>query len=238
MSAHLEPRAYQAALVDLNMARSPDPDPYPFWHQAQITGGQNYAQWDDRQASEYLEQARVEQDVAERKRLYDNFQVRFANELPSLPLFFPVYNYAIDDKVQGVTVGPLYDASDRLANAARWFLEEVQAGEATPGANQQGMRAGFSTYTKSPHDHRYIAARSDPTKSYDYACQDIRTMVTPASCLFGGGRRWRSLSEKFQLTKSGFKSSQQRNHSSFNSGADASPQQLELFLDINYRQVA
>jgi peptide/nickel transport system substrate-binding protein len=138
MSAYLEPRAYQAALVDLNTARSPDPDPYPFWHQAQITGGQNYAKWDDRQASEYLEQARVEQDVAERKHLYDNFQVRFANELPSLPLFFPVYNYAINEEVQGVTVGPLYDPSDRLANAARWFLVLAKDGEVTPEVNQQG----------------------------------------------------------------------------------------------------
>ncbi|HLE14632.1 MAG TPA: peptide ABC transporter substrate-binding protein [Anaerolineales bacterium] len=138
VSAYLEPRAYQAALVDLNTARSPDPDPYPFWHQAQITGGQNYAKWDDRQASEYLEQARVEMDPAERKRLYDNFQVRFASDLPSLPLFFPVYNYAIDERVQGVTVGPLYDPSDRLATAVRWFLLAEQAGGATPEADQLG----------------------------------------------------------------------------------------------------
>ena len=30
----LAPRSYQAALVDLNPSRTPDPDPYPFWHQA------------------------------------------------------------------------------------------------------------------------------------------------------------------------------------------------------------
>jgi peptide/nickel transport system substrate-binding protein len=57
---YLEPRSYQAALADINLARSPDPDPYPFWHQAQAASGQNYSGWDDRQASEYLEQARVE----------------------------------------------------------------------------------------------------------------------------------------------------------------------------------
>lgn len=56
--ANLDQRIYQAALVNLNLVRSPDPDPYPFWHQTQISGGQNYAQWDDRQASEFLEQAR------------------------------------------------------------------------------------------------------------------------------------------------------------------------------------
>jgi len=122
VSTYLEPRAYQTALVDLNLSRTPDPDPYPFWHQAQITGGQNYAKWDDRQASEYLEQARIEVDIAERSRLYNNFQVRFASELPSLPLFYPIYNYAVDEQVQGITMGPLYDPSDRLVTAPQWFL--------------------------------------------------------------------------------------------------------------------
>ncbi len=58
----LASRTYQAALVDLNLSRTPDPDPYPFWHQAEATGGQNYSQWDNRAASEYLEQARVTAD--------------------------------------------------------------------------------------------------------------------------------------------------------------------------------
>jgi peptide/nickel transport system substrate-binding protein len=119
---HLEPRNYQAALVALTFARSPDPDPYPFWHQAQAAEGQNYTAWDDRQASEYLEQARVTADPAERARLYRNFQVRFANELPALPLFYPVYTYAVDRRVQGVRVGPLFDPSDRFLNVSSWFL--------------------------------------------------------------------------------------------------------------------
>jgi peptide/nickel transport system substrate-binding protein len=131
VSDYLEPRTYQVAFVDLNLARSPDPDPYPFWHQAQTTGGQNYSRWDDRQASEYLEQARVEVDITERTRLYHNFQVRFTSELPALPLFYPVYNYAVDDQVQGVTMGPLFDTSDRLATAPQWFLLAERSAEET-----------------------------------------------------------------------------------------------------------
>ncbi len=130
---HLEPRIFQAALVDINLARSPDPDPYPFWHQSQITSGQNYAKWDDRQASEYLEQARVTVDLAERTRLYRNFQVRFVDQIPALPLFYPVYTYAVGDRVQGVTMGPLYDTGDRFATITDWFLvARASEEEATP----------------------------------------------------------------------------------------------------------
>jgi peptide/nickel transport system substrate-binding protein len=119
---YLETRAYEAALVDLNMSRSPDPDPYPFWHQAEATGGQNYSGWDDRRASEYLEDARVSTNQAQRARLYRNFQTHFMRELPALPLYFPVYNYGVSTLVRGVSVGPLFQSSDRFATLGEWFL--------------------------------------------------------------------------------------------------------------------
>ncbi len=127
----LASRAYQAALVDLNLSRTPDPDPYPFWHQAEATGGQNYSQWDDRAASEYLEQARVTADYTLRTRLYRNFQVVFAKELPALPLYVPVYSYGVDAQVQGVQVAALYDPSDRLATFTSWYLLTRRALEQT-----------------------------------------------------------------------------------------------------------
>jgi len=122
VNVNLENREYDVALVDLNLTSSPDPDPYPFWDQAQATGGQNYSQWDNRMASEYIEQARIMTDYTERARLYNNFQVIFADELPSLPLYFTVYNYAIDSRVQGVRVGPLFNTSDRFLTVRDWFL--------------------------------------------------------------------------------------------------------------------
>jgi peptide/nickel transport system substrate-binding protein len=123
---YLEPRAYQAALVDLNFTHEPDPDPYPFWHQAEATGGQNYSMWDDRRASEYLEQARaypgISTNQTQRARLYRNFQNHFAREMPALLLYFPIYNYAISAQVRGVSVGPLFQSSDRFATINEWFL--------------------------------------------------------------------------------------------------------------------
>ena len=118
----LASRAFQSALVDLNLSRTPDPDPYPFWHQAEATGGQNYTQWDSRAASEYLEQARVTADYTIRAKLYRNFQILFAKELPALPLYIPVYSYGVDTQVQGVQISPLYDPSDRFADFTGWYL--------------------------------------------------------------------------------------------------------------------
>jgi peptide/nickel transport system substrate-binding protein len=132
VSEQLAPRIYHAALADVNTARTPDPDPYPFWHQAEATGGQNYSQWDNRTASEYLETARTLTDFSDRTRLYRNFQVMFAKELPSLPLFYPVYSYGVDAQVQGVQVAPLYDTSDRLAFISEWFLVTRRTLEQTP----------------------------------------------------------------------------------------------------------
>jgi len=127
----LVPRSFQAALVDLNLARTPDPDPYPFWHQSEATGGQNYSQWDNRTASEYLEQARINPDFNARARLYRNFQVIFAKELPALPLYYPVYSFGASQQVLGVQIPPLFDTSDRVQTLPDWYLVTRRAFEAT-----------------------------------------------------------------------------------------------------------
>jgi peptide/nickel transport system substrate-binding protein len=131
LNDYLTPRTYQAALVDLDLDRSYDPDPYPFWHQAEITGGQNYSQWDNRPASEYIEQARVVADMSIRTRLYRNFQVIFSRELPALLLYYPVYSYAVDQRVQGVQAAPLFESADRFNEINTWYLVARRALEKT-----------------------------------------------------------------------------------------------------------
>ncbi len=124
LSDKLTPRAFQAALVDLDLSGTPDPDPYPFWDSGQATTGQNYSQWNDRIASDTIEQARVTTNFNERIRLYHNFQEIFARELPSLPLYYPVYNYGVDNTINGVSFGPLMDVSDRFSTVNLWNMIE------------------------------------------------------------------------------------------------------------------
>ncbi len=122
INSYLNPRSYQAVLIDLDLSWTPDPDPYPFWDQVQATGGQNYSQWDNFVASDYLEQARITTNLIDRSLFYRNFQVIFEEELPALPLFYPVYNFAISRQIQGVTVGPMFDTSDRFQTVTDWYI--------------------------------------------------------------------------------------------------------------------
>jgi peptide/nickel transport system substrate-binding protein len=142
LNNYLTPRTYQAVLADLDLSRSYDPDPYPFWHQAEITGGQNYSQWNNRTASEYIEQARVVADPDVRLRLYRNFQVVFASELPALPLFYPVYTFAVDQRVRGVQGVPLFEPADRFNGISSWYLVTKRALDKT---GQPTIQIGFPT---------------------------------------------------------------------------------------------
>ncbi len=116
----LERRDFEAILVHLSTPG--DPDPYPFWHQAQIGSGQNYAGFDHRRMSEVIEQARVITNRARRKELYDEFQETFAQQVPALLLYVPVYTYGIDARIHDPQIGPLTHPSDRFRTISDWWI--------------------------------------------------------------------------------------------------------------------
>jgi len=117
---YLEPRSYEAALIDLVAAG--DPDPYPFWHETQVSGGQNFGGYKDRDMSEILEQARRTNDRNVRQQLYQRFQQMFMNDVPAILLTQPIYTFAVDERVHDVQVGPLEYPSDRFHTVADWYI--------------------------------------------------------------------------------------------------------------------
>jgi len=117
---YLEPRSYEAALIDLLAAG--DPDPYPFWHETQVASGQNFGGYKDRDMSEILEQARRTNDRNVRQQLYQRFQQMFMNDVPAILLTQPVYTFAVDERVHDVQVGPLEYPSDRFRTVADWYI--------------------------------------------------------------------------------------------------------------------
>ncbi len=122
LSGVLDSRSYQAALARIIM--SGDPDPYPFWHETQALPGQgqNYAGFGNREMSELIEQARITVQRDARAALYAQYQQVFMREVPALPLYVPVYTYAVDARVNGGQLGPLMSAGDRFLTLSDWYV--------------------------------------------------------------------------------------------------------------------
>ena len=122
LSDMLIPREFDAVLTELDASQAADPDPYSFWHDSQAETGQNYSGFADRNISIWLEQARVTANKERRQELYRDFQFRFRDQAPALMLYHPVFTYAISSDVQGASIGPVFDPSDRFSNIGDWFL--------------------------------------------------------------------------------------------------------------------
>jgi len=130
----LRPRQFDTVLYEWRTL-SNDPDQYENWHQTQIPSGtvlgQNYSGLDDRDLSEVLEAARKTNDQGKRTDLYRQFQELFADRVPGLLLFYPVYTYGVDSRVRGVQLAPMLVPSDRFRNVAQWYLKTKRV---LPGA--------------------------------------------------------------------------------------------------------
>jgi len=70
----------------------------------------------------WLEEARRTSDYGRRAELYRDFQRRFVEQAPSLLLYQPIYNYAVDGQVKGVQIPPLLSTGDRFHSVADWFI--------------------------------------------------------------------------------------------------------------------
>lgn len=101
----------------------PDPDPYPYWHSSQVSeDGLNFANYINPEADMLLQDARAISDKSQRAELYRRFQDIFARDVPSLLLYQPVYNYAVDSSVRNVQIGPMINSSDRFRTISSWYI--------------------------------------------------------------------------------------------------------------------
>ncbi len=80
------PENYQLYLTLFDIP--PDPDQYIFWHSTQNT---NISHFNNEKIDKALEDGRRTLDDQERKRIYNEFQRTFAEELPALFLYYPQY---------------------------------------------------------------------------------------------------------------------------------------------------
>ncbi len=116
----LEAGDFDAAVVELSFEPNADPDPYVFWHQGQAEDGQNFGGMDDRRVSEALETARREPYGINRIGHYERFQALFAERAPAIVLYYPLYIYAADERLEGVQIGFMSAPSDRFQTIQDW----------------------------------------------------------------------------------------------------------------------
>lgn len=117
----LIPREYQAAIFGWDSGS--EPDPYPAWHSSQaLANGRNLAGYTSDEADAIMEEARRSSDIEERDELYAEFQDLFLTEVPSIPLYSPLYTYLLTDDVAGVDLGVLFNTSSRFRNVYQWSI--------------------------------------------------------------------------------------------------------------------
>ncbi|MGH2544761.1 MAG: peptide ABC transporter substrate-binding protein, partial [Ardenticatenaceae bacterium] len=114
LAGALSARQFDAALLSTPPGGIPiDPDFYPLWHSSQAEGdGNNFTSYKSEVADRLLVEARHTLDTDTRRALYYEFQTILARDLPALPLYHPIYNYAVSTHVKDVQIGPLYQPSD------------------------------------------------------------------------------------------------------------------------------
>lgn len=120
--ARLEAGDFDAALVELSLGESADPDVYEFWHQGQHGAGKNYGGVSDRRISESLERARQDVSGVNRVIYYHQFQQDFVDRAIAIPMYYPLFTYGTSPRVEGVQLGFIGSPADRFRNIREWVL--------------------------------------------------------------------------------------------------------------------
>jgi peptide/nickel transport system substrate-binding protein len=120
-----------------------DPDEFALWHSSQIgTEGLNLSSYQNVEVDELLEQGRIVQDRDMRTEVYWRFQELFVQEVPAIPLYYPVYSYVIHSRIHGVELAPLNDLGDRFQSVTGWYIktQKVILGRSQPASRYGGGR--------------------------------------------------------------------------------------------------
>jgi peptide/nickel transport system substrate-binding protein len=120
--SRLDTSDFDAALVELSLGDSADPDVYQFWDQGQYPDGKNYGGVDDRRIAEELERARRDPSGINRIILYDQFQRDFIERAVAIPLYYPLYTYATAPQVNGVQLGFIGSPASRFYSIKDWMI--------------------------------------------------------------------------------------------------------------------
>lgn len=116
----IRPREFEALLFGLDMNRSRDL--YPFWHSSQQDDpGLNIAQYANLTVDELLEDARIEQNPAERMTLLNEASDIIISEQPAVFLFEPTATYVVNKDFIIPILSDIRRPADRFNSISEWY---------------------------------------------------------------------------------------------------------------------
>lgn len=111
---------FSVAIVELPL--NADPDIFGYWHVGQAPDGKNYGNVADDRLSELLERARRDPFGINRIQLYKQFQTLFIERAVALPLYYPLFTYAVRNTVENVQLGFISSPIDRFRTISTWTI--------------------------------------------------------------------------------------------------------------------
>jgi peptide/nickel transport system substrate-binding protein len=99
-------------------------DTYSYWHSTQSTPvGQNLSNYKSFQVDSLIEDIRYVFNLDKRKSNLKDLAKNIKEDVPAIFLYRPVYYYATDGRVAGVSMKDVVFSSDRFAGISKWKFE-------------------------------------------------------------------------------------------------------------------
>ncbi len=115
-------RAYDLLLVGQNLGYNLDT--YSYWHSTQANPmGQNLSNYKSFRVDSLIEDIRSVFNQEKRERELNELAEQIKDDIPAIFLYRPVYYYASDGKVSGVSMNGVVFASDRFVAMPLWKFE-------------------------------------------------------------------------------------------------------------------
>jgi ABC-type transport system substrate-binding protein len=115
-------RDYDVLLFGQNLGYNLDA--FPFWHSSQAENGLNLSQYKSFESDTLLTEIRSIFDVNVKAEKLNQLKKQIIKDTPAVFLYRPVYQYAVDKKVQGLDLSHLAIDSDRFNSIQSWFVRE------------------------------------------------------------------------------------------------------------------
>lgn len=115
-------RNYDLLLVGQNLGYNLDT--YSYWHSTQATPmGLNLSNYKSFQVDSLIENIRSLFDLEKREKELKDLAKQISEDIPAIFLYRPVYYYASDGKVSGISMDGIVFPSDRFSNISEWKFE-------------------------------------------------------------------------------------------------------------------